>query len=180
MLNHLNSNESFWETSKDFFYPEKLKSKTTLLSEGEISKKMFYVEKGCLRVWFNSNGKEITFQFFSEGQMVSSFESFWTGQPSLYNIETIEDSIIHTIKRSDFQEVLDSYPSTKKDFENYIYKRLGNYVKLFLSRISDKPEQRYKELLKTNPEIIQRIPQHYIASYLGISAVSLSRIRNRR
>lgn len=180
MLNHLNHNESFWEASKDFFYSEKLKSKTVLLSEGEISKKMFYVEKGCLRVWFNSNGKEITFQFFFEGQMVSSFESFWTGQPSLYNIETIEDSIIHTIKRSDFQEVLDSNPSTKKDFENYIYKRLGNYVKLFLSRIADKPEQRYKELLKTNPEILQRIPQHYIASYLGISAVSLSRIRNRR
>lgn len=61
-----------------------------------------------------------------------------------------------------------------------ILQRMGNYAKLFLSRIKDNPRKRYDELLKNNPEIIQRIPQHYIASYLGITPISLSRIRNKK
>ena len=62
----------------------------------------------------------------------------------------------------------------------HILERLNFYQKLFLSRIKDKPQKRYAELIKTSPKILQRIPQHYIASYLGITPVSLSRIRKRR
>lgn len=64
--------------------------------------------------------------------------------------------------------------------EEHLFKRLFQTQKLLLSHLKDTPEQRYKELLKTQPEIIQRVPQHYIASYLGVTSVSLSRIRNRR
>ena len=79
-----------------------------------------------------------------------------------------------------FEKLLKEIPELKDDFLEIIMQRLENYSKLFLSRIKDNPQKRYDELLKDNPQIIQRVPQHYIASYLGVTAVSLSRIRNRK
>lgn len=71
-------------------------------------------------------------------------------------------------------------PSLRQVYEEKLIDRFRVYQQLFLSRIKDTPQQRYEELLKKYPNIIQRVPQHYIASYLGITPVSLSRIRNRR
>lgn len=169
-----------WEAFQQFFKKQEVSAKTILLNEGEISKKAFFIEKGCLRSWFNHNGKDITFQFFTEAQFVSSIESFKTSQPSLFSIETIEPSIIHSITKSDYQLVLDQSPAIKEQLEKFTFERLITYQKLFLSRIKDKPEERYRALLENSPEILLRVPQHYIASYLGITSVSLSRIRNRR
>ena len=169
-----------WDQFMHLFKREDVVAKTILLREGEVSKKVFYIEKGCLRVCFNSNGKDITFQFFFEGEGVSSIESFRTNQPSLFTIETIEQCVIHSVSKSDFQTIIDTSPVIKQQLEEYTFQRLVLYQKLFLSRIKDNPKKRYAELLKNNPEILQRVPQHYIASFLGITSVSLSRIRNRR
>ncbi len=162
------------------FERREIPSKTILLQEGQISKTIFFIEKGCLRSWFNNNGKDITFQFFLENEAVSSIESFLTNQPSMFTIETIEPSIILSISKKDFDLVLEKTPFLKKQTEELTIQRLLFYQKLFLSRIKDNPQKRYEELLTQRPEILQRIPQHYIASYLGITSVSLSRIRNRK
>ena len=155
-------------------------AKTTLLEEGQISKIAYLIEKGCLRSWFNNSGKDITFQFFFEGEGVSSIESFRTGQPSLFSIESIEPCVIHGISKEDFRFILENSPAIKTEFEDFTFRRLILYQQLFLSRIKDNPRQRYEQLVKQRPEILRRVPQHYIASYLGITPVSLSRIRNKR
>lgn len=169
-----------WENYSHLFKRQEIPAKTTLLQEGQISKMAYLIEKGCLRSWFNSNGKDITFQFFFEGERVASVESFMTNQPSLYNLESIEPCIIHSISKKDFEFILEDSPNIKKEVEELVFKRLLFYQQLFLSRIKDNPQKRYQELLKHRPEILARVPQHYIASYLGITSVSLSRIRNRR
>jgi hypothetical protein len=79
-----------WEAYRHFFTGLDVLAKTILLREGEIARQAYYIQKGCLRLWFNDNGKDITFQFFFEGQGVSSMESFRTGRPSLFNLETLE------------------------------------------------------------------------------------------
>lgn len=163
-----------------FFKQHEIPSKTILLNEGEIARQAFYIEKGCLRICFNNNGKDITFQFFFEGEIVSSIESFRTNQPSLFTIESIEPCILHSISKEDFTTVIESSALIKKQIEEHTFQRLIFYQKLFLSHIRDNPEKRYLELLKNNSKILQRVPQHYIASFLGITSVSLSRIRNRR
>jgi CRP-like cAMP-binding protein len=173
-------NDDEWSKFMHLFKRQEISAKTILLQEGEISKHAFYIEKGCIRAWFNNNGKDITFQFFFEEQGVSSIESFRTNQPSLFTIESIEPCIIHSITKKDFQTILEASPGIKQRMEEYTFQRLILYQKLFLSRIKDNPEKRYLELLENNPEILQRVPQHYIASFLGITSVSLSRIRNRR
>jgi len=168
-----------WDEFQHFFERVEIPAKTILLKEGDIAKKAYFIEKGCLRIAFNNNGKDLTFQFFFEGEGVSSIESFRSNQPSLFTIESIEPCVLQTISKKNFQTILESSSVIRQQVEEYTFQRLVFYQKLFLSRIKDNPEKRYQELLKNNPQILLRIPQHYIASFLGITPVSLSRIRNR-
>jgi CRP-like cAMP-binding protein len=149
-----------WDTFRPFFKQQAVPARTVLLKEGEISKTMYFIEQGCLRTWVNSEGKDITTQFFFEGATLSSIESFRTHKPSLYSIETIEPCILQTLSQGDFQKIIDNDEELKKQFQEHLFKRLFQTQQLFFA--------------------YQRIPQHYIASYLGITAVSLSRIRNRK
>src|SRR5690606_36758316 len=171
---------SNWEIVRPYFKQEEVPCRTILLEEGKVSKKMYFIEKGCLRTWVNNDGKEITTQFFFEGDSVSSIESFRTNQPSLYRIETIEPCVLHTITQKEFQMVVEQSPEIKKRFEEHLFKRLFQTQQLFFSYLKNSPQQRYEDLITQYPHIVQRVPQHYIASYLGITSVSLSRIRNRR
>jgi len=171
---------SVWDKFNHLFKRQEVPAKTILLQEGRISKTMFFIEKGCLRTWINNDGKEITTQFFFEGDSVSSIESFRTSQPSLYSIESLEPCILQTISQQDFQDALKNLPEIKKELEAHLFRRLFQMQELFYSYLKNNPQQRYEELIERHPHIVQRIPQHYIASYLGITSVSLSRIRNRR
>lgn len=169
-----------WDKFKHLFKQQEVPAKTILLQEGQISRTMFFIEKGCLRTWVNNDGKEITTQFFFEGDRVASIESFRANQPSLYSIESLEPCILQTISQQDFQNVLENCPEMKEQMQEHLFKRLLQSQKTFYSYLKNNPQQRYKELIEEYPHIIQRVPQHYIASYLGITSVSLSRIRNRR
>ena len=173
-------NQNSWEIILPHCESLEVPANTILLQQGKIAKTMYFIEKGCLRTWINNDGKEITTQFFFEGHSISSIESFRTRQPSLYNIETIEPCNLKTISQQDFKKLIDSFPSLKQDFEEHLFKRLFQTQQLAFSYIKNNPQKRYEELVRQFPHIIQRVPQHYIASYLGITPVSLSRIRNRR
>ena len=171
-----------WDSYIHCFKRIEVPAKTILLKEGEISKKMFLIEKGCIRVWYNNNGKDITSQFFFENEMVSSIESFRKGIPSLTAIETIEPGIIWWIHKKDLNRIIEEIkeiPRLRDMFINTIFERAFDYMKYFFSAIKDTPQQRYLNLIKERPEVIKRVPQHYIASYLGISTVHLSRIKSK-
>lgn len=168
-----------WKPFQSFFKTVEVPAKTVVLQEGKVSKTMFFVEKGCLRTWVNNDGKEITTQFFFEGESVSSIESFINNQPSLYAIETIEPSVLQTISQDDLQKIIASSPKLKSQMEAHLFNRLFQTQQLFYSYLKNNPQRRYQELMEMHPEILKRVPQHYIASYLGITPVSLSRIRNR-
>jgi CRP-like cAMP-binding protein len=154
-------------------------ARTILLNEGEISRYGYFIRKGCMRLWFNNKGKDITFQFFFENQGISSIESFRSGQPSLFSIESVEPCTILRISRVNFEKIFMDNPEYREAINDIIFDRLTFYSRLFMSYIKNTPEERYRELLENEPHIIKRVPQHYIASYLGITSVSLSRIRNR-
>ena len=155
-------------------------AKMPLLKEGEISQKMFLIKKGCVRVWFNNNGKDITTQFFFEGQMATSLESFIYNESSLFTIETIEVCEIAIINKNDFEKLIENDPAFKNWFYQTALMKVIAHSKRLLSFIKNKPHDRYLELINQQPDIIKRVPQHFIASYLGITPVSLSRIRNRK
>jgi len=164
------------ENHQHLFEEITIPPKTILLHEGEISQRIFFVKQGALRLWANHNGVDITFRFCFENEAASSFLG---SEPSIFTIESIETTTILIVKIKDFWMLHDKMPEHKDALINILLKRLNDYGKLFLSRITKKPEERYLEMMNDNPEILLRVPQHYIATYLGITPVSLSRIRNR-
>ena len=157
-----------------------LPAKSVLLKAGKVANKLFVIQKGAVRMWYNNDGVDVTLQFFFEGSPICSFESFIKEIPSEFSIETLEPSIIVVIDKTDLLSYVEEHSNDKNMILSYLVNRLFEYTHLFLSRIKNSPQQRYKELLREHPYIIQRVPQHYIASYLGITSVSLSRIRNRK
>ncbi|QNK63879.1 Crp/Fnr family transcriptional regulator [Pedobacter sp. PAMC26386] len=164
-----------------YYHRIEVPAKTILLREGEISRRAFIIEQGSLRAWFTNKGKDITFQFFFEKEGVSSIESFRRVKPSLYSIETVEPCVVKYIHKKDADMImkdLENIPEIREQLNDILLDRQLNYMSHFMSLIRDTPKERYLNLIKEKPQIIKRIPQHYIASYLGITAVSLSRIRN--
>jgi CRP-like cAMP-binding protein len=157
-------------------------AKTVLLEEGKISQHYIFIEKGCVRTFFNSNGDDKTVQFFFENEGLSSFDSFINNVPSLFTIETIEPSVIYLLPKQYVTQLMEEL-SQEPDFAQMILqmtaRRQMHYINEFVSIIRDTPEQRYQRLLSERPHIIQRVPQHYIASYLGVSKVHLSRIKSK-
>lgn len=178
-LNHIPDIKESWDKIKGFFTEVSVPPKTVLLSEGDIANYLYFINEGCLRLWFNEDGRDITFQFFFEQQEVSSFESFYNNEPSMFNLETIEFSQLTRIKKDDYKKIVAMLPNLKEYTYNVMAERFVHYTRLFLSRIKNSPEARYLELIYEKPQILERVPHHYIASYLGITPVSLSRIRKR-
>lgn len=171
-----------WIEYTNYFNRIEVVAKTTLLEEGEISKKLFVIEKGCIRVWFNHNGKDLTSQFFFENQSVSSIESFMKKFPSPVFIETIEPSVLWWIHKEDVDTIIEEIkeiPELRDRLINMLFQRTFDYMKHFFSFLKDSPAQRYLSLIEEKPQIVQRVPQHYIASYLGVSTVHLSRIKSK-
>ena len=159
---------------------KEIPSGTILLSEGKIATKLFIVIQGCLRTYFiKEDGKEITAEFFVENQIVASFESVTTGTPSKQYIEAIEDSIVGSIPMKTLAGIAGKHSAMMAGFNRFLMKRLIYYMNRCSSYILDNPEKRYLKLLEENPDLVARLPKQYIASYLGITPVSLSRIRSR-
>lgn len=171
-----------WIEYTNCFNRIEVPAKTILLEEGEISKKLFIIEKGCIRVWFNNNGKDLTMQFFFENQSVASIQSFMKKLPSEVTVESIESAIVWAIHKNDLDKILEEIkeiPALRDRLINMLFERTFDYMKYFVSFIKDSPTQRYLNLIEERPQIIQRVPQHYIASYLGVTTVHLSRLKSK-
>lgn len=173
---------SFWDRYLPFQKKMEVPARTVLLEEGKISGNYIFIERGCVRAFFNSSGNEKTVQFFFEQAGLTSFDSFINDVPSLFTIETIEPSIIYLLPKKYVVALMDEL-SHEPDFIQMILKlsaqRQSHYIGEFVSFIRDTPQERYQYLITEKPHIVQRVPQHYIASYLGISSVHLSRIKSK-
>lgn len=172
----------FWDKYLPFQQRLEVPAKTILLEEGKISQNYIFIEKGCVRIFFNNNGEEKTVQFFFENEGLTSFDSFVNNIPSQCAIETIEPSVIYMLPKQYAIQMIEEL-MLERNFAQMMLQmfalRQTHYVNEFISFIRDTPEQRYKNLLKEHPHIVQRVPQHYIASYLGITSVHLSRIKSK-
>ncbi|MDP9077859.1 MAG: Crp/Fnr family transcriptional regulator [Bacteroidota bacterium] len=172
---------AYWDKYLEFQQRMEVPAKTVLLEEGKVSGHYFFVEKGCVRLCFNNNGNDKTVQFFFENEGLTSFESFLKNTPSLFTIETIEPSVVYLLPKKYLVKLMDEL-SREPDFVKMILaisaERQLHYMHEFVSFIRDTPEQRYQNLVSERPHIVQRVPQHYIASYLGVSRVHLSRIKS--
>lgn len=150
-----------------------------LLKEGKVCRHLYFLEKGALRGFYNLDGKEVTHWFAFENDFVTSFHSFITQSPAVENIQLLEGSILWAITKERLEELLERYHEIER-FVRIAYEKY--YIRLeerFVNAQFKTAAERYEDLLKHAPHILGRAPLGYIASYLGISAETLSRIRSK-
>jgi CRP/FNR family transcriptional regulator, anaerobic regulatory protein len=155
------------------------KKKEFLLQEGDRCDHITFVNSGCLRLFYNVDGAENTIQFFFGDSWYTDYASLLTGQPTIENLQALQESEVVQFKKYDLYKLFDSMPVFEKVGRIFAENAYLAISQLNQMKTNEEPEIRYLNLLKTRPELVQQIPQHYIASYLGIKPETLSRIRKR-
>ena len=150
-----------------------------LLREGMVAHTSYFNLKGCVRQYYLIDGEEKTTFFYTENQFITSMRSFTTRKPSSHYLACLEDCVLVLIPYKVETELLGRYPKLEVFTRTVLEQEIANYEEMLSSYIISNPEQRYLNLLKTNPDLLQRVPLHQLASYIGVKPESLSRIRNR-
>ena len=166
------------EFAKTLFLPKKLRKKQYLLQDGDVCKYTAFVEKGLLRTFtIDGKGNDHILQFSMEGWWIADLYSFYTGEVSSYNIEALEDCELLLITEPNYEILLDKIPILERYFRILIQNNLVATQRRLMDSMSVPAEEKYLKLINNFPDGLQRIPQHMIASYLGITRETLSRIR---
>jgi CRP-like cAMP-binding protein len=163
---------------KSFFTPKKLRKRQYLLQEGDVCKYIAFVEKGMLRSYtINDKGGEHIMQFAFEGWWISDQFSFLTGEPAIYTIDALEDSELLLLSKQAEEQLLQKLPKFERYFRILLQNSLIATQRRLIGSLSQTAEERYNDLIVGCPTIPQRVPQHMMASFLGITPETLSRIR---
>lgn len=163
---------------KTLFIPKKLRKRQYLLQEGDVNKYTAFVSKGLLRSFtIDDKGGEHILQFAFEGWWMGDLYSFLTEEPSVFNMEALEDCELLLITKPSWELLLDKVPAFEKYFRILIQNNLIATQRRLMGTLSETAEQKYTKLINNFPGCLNRIPQHMIASYLGITRETLSRIR---
>jgi len=148
-----------------------------LIKENTIADKIFFIERGACRSYFIKDGEDITDFFFFDGDFASDFASFYSGNPSLLNLSCIEDTVVLEMKKNDLEKLYS---------QSITFSEIGRLTAEFSFILveermrllhTESLEVRYNWMIKNFPLVFQRVPQYYIASFLGVKPQSLSRIR---
>ena len=168
----------------DFFHsilqPHTISKKAWLLREGDVSEYEAYVVKGCLRKYcIDEDGTEIILQFAIEDWWVGDIAGLVAQTPSKVYIQALEESELLLIHRDDKERLFERVPAFERMFRLMLQRSYVVLQDRFVSTLAEPADERYLQFLEKYPGIVQRVPQHYIASYLGITPEFLSRIRAR-
>ncbi|MFK8005403.1 MAG: Crp/Fnr family transcriptional regulator [Saprospiraceae bacterium] len=177
--NYLRFSEKEKSALEDILIFREVPKKYPLLKIGEIAREVYFINKGCARLFYDKDGEEITGFFFLENMMLGGFESMLTRQPSQQGIETLEPCELVILPFLQFEDLHEKIPRLNIFTRKFLAERFVFAQKVVASLILDSPEERYLRLFQRQPELLNRVPQHMLATYLGITPVSLSRIRKR-
>jgi CRP-like cAMP-binding protein len=153
--------------------------KFKLTEEGKIARELYFINKGLIRLYYDKEGEEITGYIFKEGLFASSYDSFLKQVPGIQTLETLEDCELLVISKEALEQLYTILPGMQILGRKVAEQRFINAQQMLSSFILDSPEERYRQFEKQHGDLLLRVPHHMIASYLGITPVSLSRIRKR-
>ena len=180
LRDHAKMNDKEIVSCLGYFERRSLKKKEHFLIAGEICRVKGYINKGCFRRYTTSrNGKESILNFSIEDWWIGDLESMNSLQPSIYNIQALEDSKVFCITQEQHLQLCNDMPKYFTFHEEKT--KRSHYASLKRLSVTQAltPEENYLEMLHQYPQLVQRVPMHFIASYLGIEPESLSRLRKR-
>ena len=157
----------------------KFKKGDVLLQEGKVSRECFFTIKGCVRSYQIKGGEERTTQFFVEGEPIAALLSYLNKTPVKHYLECIEDSTLAVLSFDNEQELYNQNPKFEALCRNSIERAFGEQQEMIQNYLTKNPEERYLMLQETRPDLIQRVPQYHLATFLGVQPESLSRIKKR-
>ena len=164
---------------ESYFSVRQVPKKFTLIQHGKIARELYFINKGLLRLYYTKNTEDITAFIFREHLFSSSYDSFLRQAPSIQGLDTLEDSELLVITRENLNTLYKKVPRMETLARKIAEQRFINAQQILSSYILDSPEERWKKFEATNGDLLLRVPHHMIASFLGITPVSLSRIRKR-
>ena len=157
---------------------KKLRKRQYLLQEGDVAHYNCFVAKGCLRLYrIGKDGSEHILRFAVENWWMSDYESYNSGDPAKGNIDAIEDSELLLIKKQDFDALTNTIAKFRLFRERLEARSYDASLKRIMSNISETAEERYVNFIKSYPQFYNRVPLHMVASFLGVTRETLSRIR---
>ncbi|OBX19669.1 MULTISPECIES: Crp/Fnr family transcriptional regulator [Bizionia] len=163
-----------------YFKTIKKSKNDILLSNGKNSQVSYFVKKGCLRLFYmDEEGKDVTRYIAFENQFATELVSFISNEPAQETIQVIENSELLYITHDDFRHLLKTIPKWKDFYTIYLEKAYVNNSKRLISFTTLDASERYKQLFKINPNIVKRLPNKIVASYINISHETLSRIKSK-
>ena len=163
---------------KNYFVPKKIRKRQYVLQEGDVCTKVVFIERGSLYSYtIDDKGTQHVIQFGFEGWWIGDLYSFLTSEPSKMNIEALEDSDVLTIDRQDNLKLLSEVPKYETYFRILYQDAYVALQRRVSSTIGLTAEEKYQRLINQYHAFINRVPLHLIASYLGVSPETLSRIR---
>ena len=176
---HVELNKEETQYVMDSIPVQEIGKNTLLLAAGEISKSFYFILNGSVRMYYDVDGVEKTAFFYFENSFVSSYESFTRQVPAKHNLQTLENTTVAVISSEVAMQLVDRFPKFEFLARIMMEEELIVYQEIISSFITLNAEQRYLKLLNEQHPILQRIPQHQLATYLGVTAETLSRIRKR-
>jgi CRP-like cAMP-binding protein len=180
ILNYVNLSEAEWAKFSSCYTLKKVDKNTIILKEGDVCEYESYVLEGCFKIFYqDENLREYILYFAIEDWWVLDIGSFVSGSPSKLNIQALEDSVILTIDRAKKEELYRTVPKVEKLFRIMNQKTLAATQLRMISMLHKTAERRYIDFNERYPNLGQRIAQHQIAAYLGISHEFLSKVRTR-
>lgn len=153
--------------------------KFRLTEEGKIAREVYFINKGLLRLYYTKEGEDITAFIFKENLFASCYDSFLRKVPSIQTLETLEDADLLVISYDEMQKLYALVPAMNVLTRKIAEQRFINAQMILSSYILDSPEERYRKFEAAHGDLLLRVPHYMIASFLGITPVSLSRIRKR-
>jgi CRP-like cAMP-binding protein len=160
------------------FKSRKVKKNDFLLNEGAVCKDLIFINEGCLRLYYVDNDIEVSVWFAFKDSSAIDIYSFISEKPSRYFLQAIEDSEILYLPKAELNELYQTHPKMQEMIRCFWEDAILTLIDRFTALQRDSAEQRYLDLL-TKPPYIQKIPQKYLASFIGVTPTSLSRIRKK-
>lgn len=177
LIMNLFGNKELFDSLQDHLKLEEFSKGDIIESSGSVSKKIYFINNGLIRIFYRSGGQEICCHFAKEREILTGIDSFFTGYPTIYTSQAIEDTQCYSLTKNELEWAFDYIEGMDRFGRIFITTAYSDLVERYNSMVSMTAQERYQVFMDKNSNLLNRIPLGYIASYLGMKQETLSRIR---